>query len=40
MAPQAEIEEIRWVDAAEPGDIELAALTGELIFPAYRLMLA
>jgi len=40
VAPQAEIEEVRWVDTAEPGDIELAVLTGELIFPAYRLMLA
>lgn len=39
VAPQAEIEEIRWVDTAEPGNIELAPLTGELIFPAYRLML-
>ena len=38
-APQAEIEEVRWVDTAEPGDIELAPLTGELIFPAYRMML-
>lgn len=39
VAPQAEIEEVRWVDIAQPGDIELAVLTGELIFPAYRLML-
>lgn len=36
VAPQAEIEEVRWVDIAAPGDVELAPLTGELIFPAYR----
>ena len=39
FAPEAELEEIRWVDPADPGDIELAALTGELILPAYRLMM-
>lgn len=40
VAPQAEIEEVRWVDTAAPGDIELAPLTGELIFPAYRKLLS
>lgn len=34
-APQAEIEEVRWVDPADPGEIELAPLTRDLIFPAY-----
>lgn len=39
IEPQAEIEEVRWVDPAAPGTMELAPLTGELILPAYRLML-
>jgi 8-oxo-dGTP diphosphatase len=39
VVPQAEIEVAQWVDTAEPGNIELAPLTGELIFPAYRLLL-
>lgn len=38
VTPQAEIEEARWVDPADPGPVELAPLTGELIFPAWRLM--
>lgn len=36
--PQAEIEELRWVDPVDPGPVELAPLTGELIFPAWLLM--
>lgn len=33
--PQAEIEETRWVDPAEPGQLELAALSRHHILPAY-----
>lgn len=40
VAPQAEIEEIRWVDPANPGEIELAPLTGEFILPAWRRLAA
>jgi 8-oxo-dGTP pyrophosphatase MutT (NUDIX family) len=36
VAPQAEIEEIRWIDPAAPGEIELAPLTGGCILPAWR----
>ena len=39
VSPQAEIEEMRWVDIATPGHIDLAPLTVKLIFPAYRMML-
>ena len=35
VSSAAEIEEIRWVDPAIPGDIELAALTRDHIFPAW-----
>jgi 8-oxo-dGTP diphosphatase len=33
--PQAEIEEVRWVDPLHPGQIELAALSRQHILPAY-----
>jgi len=36
VEPQAEIEEIRWIDPAAPGEIELAPLTGAFILPAWR----
>lgn len=35
VSPQAEIEEVRWVNPAAPGKIELAPLTRHHIFPAY-----
>jgi 8-oxo-dGTP diphosphatase len=34
VAPLAEIEEIRWIDPANPGDIELAPLTRDEVLPA------
>lgn len=34
VAPQAEIEEIRWIDPAAPGSIELAPLTRDEVLPA------
>jgi 8-oxo-dGTP pyrophosphatase MutT (NUDIX family) len=36
LMPQAEIEEIRWIDPADPGPIEMAALTRDHILPAHR----
>jgi 8-oxo-dGTP pyrophosphatase MutT (NUDIX family) len=33
--PQAEIEEVRWVDPLHPGKIELATLSRHHILPAY-----
>jgi 8-oxo-dGTP diphosphatase len=33
IAPQAEIEEIRWVDPAAAGDLELAPLTRDHVLP-------
>jgi 8-oxo-dGTP pyrophosphatase MutT (NUDIX family) len=33
--PQAEIEEVRWVDPEHPGEIELAVLSRQHILPAY-----
>ncbi len=35
VAPQAEIEELRWIDPAAPGDIRLAVLTRDEILPAW-----
>ncbi len=35
IAPAAEIEEIRWILPAEPGNVVLAPLTANEIFPAY-----
>lgn len=35
-APQAEIEEVRWVDPAALGELELATLSRDHILPAYR----
>jgi 8-oxo-dGTP diphosphatase len=32
-SPQAEIEELRWIDPRRPGDIDLAALTRDHILP-------
>lgn len=34
VTPQAEIEEIRWIDPATPGSIELAPLTRDEVLPA------
>ena len=34
VTPQAEIEEIRWIDPAAPGSIELAPLTRDEVLPA------
>lgn len=34
VTPQAEIEEIRWIDPAAPGAIELAPLTRDEVLPA------
>jgi 8-oxo-dGTP pyrophosphatase MutT (NUDIX family) len=34
-AAQAEIEEIRWVDPAAPGELELAPLTRDHVLPAW-----
>ena len=34
IAPRAEIEEIRWVDPATPGDLRLAPLLTEQVLPA------
>lgn len=34
VTPQAEIEEIRWIDPAAPGTIELAPLTRDEVLPA------
>jgi 8-oxo-dGTP pyrophosphatase MutT (NUDIX family) len=35
IAPQAEIEEVRWIDPAAPGQIELAPLTRDHVLPAW-----
>lgn len=35
VRPQAEIEEIRWIDPAAPGSIELAPLTRDEVLPAW-----
>lgn len=35
-SPQAEIEELRWIDPAEPGDLRLAELSRNHILPAWR----
>lgn len=35
LMPEAEIEEIRWIDPAAPGALELAPLTRDHILPAY-----
>lgn len=35
VSPQAEIEEVRWVDPAAPGAIELAPLTRDHVLPAW-----
>lgn len=40
LEPQAEIEEIRWIDPADPGPLEMAALTRDHILPAYLQQLA
>lgn len=34
ITPQAEIEELRWIDPAAPGSIELAPLTRDEVLPA------
>ena len=34
VTPQAEIEEVRWIDPAAPGSIELAPLTRDEVLPA------
>jgi 8-oxo-dGTP pyrophosphatase MutT (NUDIX family) len=34
VTPQAEIEEIRWIDPTAPGSIELAPLTRDEVLPA------
>lgn len=39
IAPAAEIEEIRWISAVDPGDIVLAELTEHHVLPAWRKML-
>ncbi|KRE91335.1 NUDIX hydrolase [Frateuria sp. Soil773] len=36
VAPQAEIEELRWVDPAEPGELPIARLSREHIMPLLR----
>lgn len=35
VAPQAEIEEVRWIDPEAPGAIELAVLSRDHILPAH-----
>jgi 8-oxo-dGTP diphosphatase len=35
VAPQAEIEELRWIDPTNPGELRLAALSRNHILPAY-----
>ncbi|HEV2515517.1 MAG TPA: NUDIX domain-containing protein [Devosia sp.] len=35
-SPEAEIEEVRWIDPQDPGPIELAVLSRDHILPAYR----
>lgn len=35
LQPEAEIEEIRWIDPAAPGALELAPLTRDHILPAH-----
>ncbi len=36
VSPAAEIEEVRWIDPAGDGGLELAPLTRDLILPFYR----
>lgn len=36
VAPAAEIEEVRWIDPASDGGLNLAPLTRDLILPFYR----
>ena len=36
VTPAAEIEEVRWIDPAGDGGLQLAPLTGDLILPFYR----
>jgi 8-oxo-dGTP pyrophosphatase MutT (NUDIX family) len=36
VLPAAEIEEVRWIDPAGDGGLQLAPLTGEVILPFYR----
>ncbi|MGN8345675.1 NUDIX hydrolase [Pseudomonas sp. SMV71] len=36
VSPAAEIEEVRWIDLDDEGDLCLAPLTGEVILPFYR----
>lgn len=36
VAPAAEIEEVRWIDPAGDGGLQLAPLTRDLILPFYR----
>lgn len=40
IAPRAEIEEIRWIDPHNPGDLPMAALTADHILPFWRQRLA
>ncbi|UWU20435.1 NUDIX domain-containing protein [Rhizobium sp. CB3060] len=40
IQPAAEIEEIRWISPANPGDIPLAPLTEHHILPAHRHLLS
>ncbi len=40
IRPTAEIEEIRWVSALDPGEIVMAPLTEHEILPAYRRILS
>ena len=36
VTPAAEIEEVRWIDPAGDGGLQLAPLTRDLILPFYR----
>ena len=36
VTPDAEIEEVRWIDPAGDGGLQLAPLTRDLILPFYR----
>lgn len=40
VTPAAEIEEVRWIDPAGDGGLQLAPLTRDLILPFYRASLA
>ncbi|WP_339532063.1 NUDIX domain-containing protein [Pseudomonas mucidolens] len=40
VTPAAEIEEVRWIDPAGDGGLQLAPLTRDLILPFYRSSLA